>query len=135
MWDAVRDREIQRHGAAEHLSPTDQLFEAMYGHGTIEARTAAILDANDRALAAANADAHHREQSKIMSRALSNPDLHPVHNVDFEAWCKTCGLDQDWVRRNYKAVRACFEGGGDMRGLEPPRPRLVAHDRYAELGD
>jgi aminoglycoside phosphotransferase (APT) family kinase protein len=133
MWEAARDREIKRHGASAHPSPPDQVFAAMYGHGTIEAQVAAMVASNERALAAADADARDSAQFARMSRSLS--DLHPLDKVDFETWCKTSELDRDFVRRNQAAVRRCFNGGGDMKGLPPPQPRPTAYDRYAELGD
>jgi len=52
---------------------------------------------------------------------------------NFEQWCLMSGLDRDFVRRNYAAIRARFERTPDtpLQPLDRPTPK--PRDRYDEL--
>ena len=119
LWDREQQRweERQKQAAAD-----DPMFAAFVGHGTPEASAAR---------AAADME---RGAALCVSPAPPGRSGVRADGVDFNTWCKTGGLDRDFVRQNYSLVRKRYEDGFSMTGISPPKFHR-AYDRYDELGD
>jgi len=53
-----------------------------------------------------------------------------LNSIPFDQYCRNCGLDRDWVRRNYVMVEKAWRSATPIYMPPPPMKR---YDRDSEV--